>query len=72
MTKTEALKAWRENAGLTQEDAAKAAGASLSGWRSWEAGRNSGPSTDVLRRLESQHPGLLELLSEVGPVPEAG
>ena len=62
MTKPEALAAWRKRHGLTQEDAARLAESSLSGWRQWETGATTGPSTDTLVRLEACKPGLLEML----------
>lgn len=62
MTKPEALRAWRRKHNLTQEQAARLASSSLSGWRQWETGSASGPSTDTLLKLERVHPGLLSLL----------
>jgi len=68
MQKSEALRAWRNEAHLSQEQAARLAGCSLSGWRSWESGRAKGPSTDILMVLEGAHPGLLSKLAESGDV----
>jgi transcriptional regulator with XRE-family HTH domain len=67
MTKADALKAWRERHDLTQEQAAHLAGASLSGWRCWERGTTSGPSIDVLRRLEKAHPGVVAAVMAAEP-----
>ncbi len=67
MRKSEALKAWRRDAKLSQEAAARLAGCSLSGWRSWETERAKGPSTDILMALERYHPGLILRLADPTP-----
>ena len=62
-----------QNSPATQEEAARLAGASLSGWRQWEADRTSGPSLDVLRRLEAAYPERRAKLGDVagGNTPES-
>jgi len=60
----DALRAWREEHGLSQEAVARAINASLSGYTNWEAGRTSGPSPAVLRRLEAFKPGLVARIFE--------
>lgn len=71
MTKAAALKAWRERHRLTQEQAARLAGVSISGWRGWEYGTSGGPPIDVMRRLEKAHPGIVKALLDAEPDAEA-
>ncbi len=66
MTKAEAFLAWRKSHGLTQENAARAADVTLSGWRNWESGDESkGPPAATLLALDGKYPGLVDALREV-------
>ena len=67
MMHTEALRRWRTDHQLTQEEVARAIGVSNATYRTWErekegAPANRGPGTEHLQMLEAFKPGLFDLL----------